>query len=182
MLSLVWSQGDSAPSAGQVSTTKAAIAAAQAKGVRVVLAVYPGSGPNARALAADSGAQFVAVSQSVAATFTGATDFIVGNEPNRTIFMSPVDPALFTKVLANAYAAIKSARPDANVIGVGLSPRGSGDPRNQGGGSLSMFPVQYLLAMGKAYRDQGLSGKIMDAISFHPYAFPEDKAPDWTSD
>ena len=182
MLSLVWSQGDSAPSAGQVSTTKAAIAAAQAKGVRVVLAVYPGSGPNARALAADSGAQFVAVSQSVAATFTGATDFIVGNEPNGTIFMSPVDPALFTKVLANAYAAIKSARPDANVIGVGLSPRGSGDPRNQGGGSLSMFPVQYLLAMGKAYRDQGLSGKIMDAISFHPYAFPEDKAPDRTSD
>ena len=182
VLSMIWGQGDSAPSAGQVSTTKAAIAAAKAKGIKVVLAIYPGSGPNARALAADGGAQFVTFSQNVASTFTGVTDFIEGNEPNRTIFMSPVDPALFTKVLANAYAAIKSVRPDATVIGVGLSPRGSGDPRNQGGGSSSMFPVQYLRAMGKAYRDQGLTGKIMDAISFHPYPFPEDKAPDKPSD
>ena len=182
VLSLIWTQGDSAPSASQVSATKAAIAAAQAKGVKVILAVYPGSGANARALAADGGAQFVTFSQNVASTFTGVTDFVEGNEPNRTIFMSPVDPTLFTKVLANAYAAIKSVRPDATVIGIGLSPRGSGDPRNQGGGSSSMFPVQYLLAMGKAYRDQGLTGKIMDAISFHPYPFPEDKAPDRTSD
>ena len=182
VLSMIWAQGDSTPSTGQTAATRAAIAAAQLKDVKVVIAIYPGSGPTARALAADAGAGFIAFATSVVTTFPNVTDFIVGNEPNRTIFQSPVDPALFTKVLAGAYSAIKGARPDANVIGIGLSPRGSGDPRNQGGGSLSMFPVQYLLAMGKAYRDQGLSGKIMDALSFHPYPFPEDKAPDRTSD
>ena len=155
---MVWSQGDRTPSAGQTAATKAAIAAAQSRGVKIVIAIYPGSGPTARALAADAGAGFIAFATSVVTTFPNVTDFIVGNEPNRTIFQSPVDPALFTKVLAGAYSSIKGVRPDANVIGVGLSPRGSGDPRNQGGGSLSMFPVQYLLAMGKAYRDQGLSG------------------------
>ena len=60
VLSMVWSQGDRTPSAGQTAATKAAIAAAQSRGVKIVIAIYPGSGPTARALAADAGAGFIA--------------------------------------------------------------------------------------------------------------------------
>lgn len=78
-------------------------------------------------------------------------------------------------MLADAYDAIKAIDTGVNVIGLGLSPRGSGDGR-------SLFPVQFLAQLGAAYKTLNRSAPLLDAISFHPYPFPEDKAPDRTSD
>ena len=175
VISAIWTNGQGLSSADNGRITKA-VAAAKVAGIKVVIAIYPASGPNATALGNGGEGSFIDFVKQVVGAFHGSVkDFIVLNEPNRTIFFSPVDPALAAKTLADAYDAIKAIDSGVNVIGLGLSPRGSGDGK-------SLFPVQFLQQLGAAYKALGRTAPLMDAISFHAYPFPVDKAPDKTSD
>ena len=175
VVSAIWTAGQGLTPADSGRIARA-VAAGNAKGIKVVIHIYPASGQNARALGEQGSAGFIEFVEQVVRTFRGTVkEYTILNEPNRTIFFSPVDPALAARVMAEAYDAIKAIDPGVIVIGLGLSPRGSGN------GS-SLFPVQYLARFGQAYRAMNREAPLMDGFSFHPYPFPEDKAPERTSD
>ena len=156
VISAIWTAGQGL-AAADVDRINRAIAAAKARGIKVVIDAYPASGPNARALGAQGGSGYIDFVKQVVGTFHGSVkEYVILNEPNRTIFFSPVDPVLAAKVLAEAYDAIKAIDPGVTVIGLGLSPRGSGD------GS-SLFPVQYLARLGTAYKAMNRTAPLMDA-------------------
>jgi hypothetical protein len=145
---------------------------AQARGVKVVLAVYPAKPLQAPKSPADVNA-FAAFAAHVARTFPSVKEFIVGNEPNQTRFWQPQFDAAggacvaFTKMLAASYDALKAVDPSNRVIGVGLSPRGNDDPRAKS--NVSHSPVTCLRDMGAAYRGLARARPLMDEFSFHPY-------------
>ena len=165
VISATWTGGDLG--SADIGRIGGAISAANAKGIKIVITIYPAPG-HATALAADESG-FVDFAKQVVTQFkANVKDYIILNEPNRTQFQSPVSPSLTAKALADVYDAIHPM--GVNVIGLGLSPRGTGDGR-------SLFPVQFLQQLGAAYKQMGRSAPLMDAISFHPYPFPVDKAP-----
>ena len=100
---------------------------AQAAGVRIILVLYSLKG------SAHDPVQFCDWARNVvqAVNQWGIHDFVVGNEVNTRLYWSPqkdaagrdvAAPAYFA-LLANCYDAIHGADPEANVIGMGLSPR-----------------------------------------------------------
>jgi hypothetical protein len=145
---------------------------AQARGVKVVLAVYPAKPLQAPKTAADVNA-FAAFTSHLGRTFPSVKEFIVGNEPNQTRFWQPqFDSAggacvAFTRMLAASYDALKAVDPANTVIGVGLSPRGNDDPHAKS--NVSHSPVTCIRDMGAAYRGLARAKPLMDEFSFHPY-------------
>ena len=75
--------------------------------------------------------------------------------------------AAYQALLARSYDALKSVDPTINVIGVGLSPRGSDNPRASS--NISTSPVKFLQGMGAAYRASGRTKPLMDEFAYHPY-------------
>src|SRR3954470_4225197 len=150
-----------------------AVDVASADGVKVTLALYP---LKARALA-DSGAQakFVAWTALVARAFPKVKEVIVGNEPKKSRFWQPQFLAngkgaacsAYEPVLAASYDALKNVDRSITVVGVGLGPRGTDNPRAPG--NLSISPVRCLRDIGRAYRKSRRKKPIMDALSYHPY-------------
>ena len=151
-----------------------AITEARARGVNVVLSLYP-NGPRSIADNPAAAGQFVAWVAQVARRYPDVRDFIVGNEANVNRFWQPqygptgkaVSCATYTGVLAAAYDALKGVNPGLNVIGVGLSPRGNDDPRARSNPSVS--PVRCIRDMGAAYRRSKRTRPLMDELSFHPF-------------
>jgi hypothetical protein len=139
---------------------------AQAAGVHVVLALYAGT-PAPLASAHDPAA-FCAWAGQVASTVEqwGIHDFIVWNEPNTRLYWTPQKgaPAAYEALLARCYDAIHAADGEAQVIGMGLSPRAST--------KASTEPLVFLRGVGKAYRASGRTTPIMDQLSVHPYPNP----------
>jgi hypothetical protein len=142
--------------------------AAQAAGVRIILVLFSLKG------SAHDPVQFCDWAQKVVQTVNqwGIHDFVVGNEVNTRLYWSPqkdgagrdvAAPAYFN-LLANCYDAIHASDPDANVIGMGLSPRASTPESNE--------PLVFLRDVGKAYRASGRTAPIMDQLSVHPYPNP----------
>jgi hypothetical protein len=144
------------------------------RGVRVVFSVAPAK---ARSITAspEAATQFVAFLQLIARTFPTVKDVIVGNEPNQSRFWQPqydargrgVSGAAYEALLARGYDALKEVDPTINVIGVGLSPRGTDNPR--AAGNISTSPVKFLQGMGAAYRASGRTKPLMDEFAYHPY-------------
>jgi hypothetical protein len=141
---------------------------AQAAGVRVILVLYSLKG------SAHDPVQFCNWARTVVQTVNqwGIHDFVVGNEVNTRLYWSPqkddagrdvAAPAYFA-LLASCYDAIHGADPDANVIGMGLSPRASTPESNE--------PLVFLRDVGRAYRASGRTLPIMDQLSIHPYPNP----------
>jgi hypothetical protein len=145
---------------------------AQARGVKVLFALYPAKPLLAPKTPADVNA-FAAFSAHLARTFPTVKEFIVGNEPNQTRFWQPQFDSgggacvAFTKMLAASYDALKSVDLANRVIGVGLSPRGNDDPNAKS--NVSHSPVTCLRDMGAAYRGLARAKPLMDEFSFHPY-------------
>ncbi len=149
-----------------------AIPAARAKGLRVVLAIFP-----TKAKAAAEGAtaeQFADYVALVAKTYPQVREFIIGNEPNQPRFWQPqfsggtqVSAAAFGEWLAAAYDALKAIDGGIVVSGIGLSPRGNDRPG--AASNVSTSPVRFLKALGDWYRGSGRTKPLMDKISFHPY-------------
>jgi hypothetical protein len=151
-----------------------AVSLAAADGVKVTLALYPSK---AKSLTDSSSnqANFVAWTALVARAFPDVKDIIVGNEPNKSRFWQPqflangkgAACAAYEPVLAASYDALKSVDQSITVIGVGLGPRGTDNPRAPG--NLSISPVRCLRDIGRAYRKSRRKKPIMDALSYHPY-------------
>jgi hypothetical protein len=151
-----------------------AVSLAAADGVKVTLALYPSK---ARSLTDSSSnqAKFVAWTALVARAFPGVKDIIVGNEPNKSRFWQPqfiaggkaAACAAYEPVLAASYDALKSVDHSITVIGVGLGPRGTDNPRAPG--NLSISPVRCIRDIGRAYRKTRRKKPIMDALSYHAY-------------
>ncbi len=87
--------------------------------------------------------------------------YAIGNEVNlsREWANRQPDPSLYARLLAIAYARIKTADPDALVISAGIAPTG-GD----GDGAVDD------LAYARALFDAGIANYI-DGYGFHPYGF-----------
>src|SRR5918992_2620341 len=142
---------------------------AQARGIRVIFAVYPAK---ARSITNSPNApgQFAAYLQHLARTHPYVTDYIVGNEPNQTRFWQPqfdargrgAACAAYESLLAASYDALKGVNPGINVIGVGLSPRGNDNPRVRS--NVSTSPVRCIRDMGRAFRISKRKRPIMDAF------------------
>jgi len=142
--------------------------AAQKAGVRVVLALY------SKKASQHDPALFCAWAGNVAATVKqwGIRELIVWNEPNTRLYWFPQKDAagkdvaapVYADLLARCYDAIKAANPDAQVIGMGLSPRASTKESNE--------PLTFLRDVGKAYRASGRTLPLMDQLAVHPYPNP----------
>jgi polysaccharide biosynthesis protein PslG len=90
----------------------------------------------------------------------GVKYFEIWNEPNDSKFWQPkVNPAFYTKMLADSYRAIKKVDPSAVVISGGLAPIPSSAT------SLSMLAfLQAIYADGAKH--------YMNAVALHPYSYP----------
>jgi hypothetical protein len=146
--------------------------AAAALKIEPLVAVYFFSS-NTPVDAADRAA-FAAYCAALVKALTKVRNVIVGNEPNLNLFWLPqydasgadVAATSFEQLLAAAYDAVKQARPDVRVIGIGLGPRGSDKPASK---RPTHSPTQFLLDLGAAYRASQRARPIMDAIDVHPY-------------
>ena len=171
-LSAVWEQGQRAPSAADLRALKAASAAAVKAKIRPIVAVYQFSA-NTPAMP-DQRAAFAAYSAALVQALPDVHDVIVGNEPNLNLFWMPqfdssggdAAAASFEQLLAATYDAVKKVRDDVQVIGVGVSPRGSDDASSS---RPTHSPTRFLLDLGAAYRASGRKEPIMDALAMHPY-------------
>ena len=85
----------------------------------------------------------------------------IWNEPNLDYEWGylPPDPARYTALLKEAYAAVKAADPDALIISAGLATTGDGSPT-------AMGDLVFLQGM----YDSGAKD-YFDALGSHPYAF-----------
>jgi hypothetical protein len=151
-----------------------AIAAAQAAGLRVVLAVYPYP-PREVEAGLSSPSLFASYVGVLASIYPGVKHFVIGNEPNQPAFWRPqfdssgqnASAAAFGPYLAAAYDVLKDVDARISVIGVGLSPRGNDRPDARS--NISTSPVRFLRALGDWYRRSGRTLPLMDGFSFHPY-------------
>jgi hypothetical protein len=159
-----------------------AVSCASAKGVRLVVAVYPAK-PN---LIGSSDAAQTAFANFVALVATTAgptvTNFIVGNEPNVNRFWQPqyangkdAAGADYEHTLAKAYDALKVVRPDALVWGPAISSRGN--DHTDATSNPSHSPVWFIKDMGDAYRASGRTKPIFDIFDIHPYPPIQDTDP-----
>jgi hypothetical protein len=155
-MDVLWHAGQTAPDASELGFLDRSIAQAQRSGVRVVLSVYPATARDHDA------AQLCAFARSLAGRYPSVNDFVIGNEPNKSDFWSPVDPAAYTRLLATCYDQL-------HPLGVTVSG-GTVSARKVGSG---MSPVEFIASMGSAYKALGRSAPVMDKLSFHPYPNPE---------
>ena len=172
VLSSLWTRGERTPAPAELAGLRVATAAAARRGVRPIVAVYQLS-PQTPASPADR-VEFAAYAASLVRLLPHVHDLIVGNEPNLNRFWLPqFDTAggdaaarTFERLLAATYDMVKSARPDVQLIGAGLSPHGSDNPAAS---RPTHSPTQFLLDLGAAYRSSHRDRPIMDALSLHPY-------------
>ena len=151
---------------------QAAVAAAQAHGIRPVVSIYnvdsvqaPGD-PILRS-------EFAQFAQNVVLTLPAVKTFIVGNEPNSSYYWQPqfdtqggdLAARTYEALLAATYDAIKAVRPDATVVGGALDSMGTDNPKNRP----SHSPAVFIRDMGRAYRASGRTKPIMDVFDQHIY-------------
>jgi hypothetical protein len=156
-----------------------ALPVAAIRGIDVVLDVSP---LRARVFAVDTQKRidlFAAYLQHLARTYPQVKRFVVGNEPNQPRFHQPqflpmkaggyraTAAALYARILAASYDALKTVNPEITVIGLGLSPRGNDNPRARS--NISRSPVRFIRDLAVAYRRSGRTSPLMDELGFHPY-------------
>jgi hypothetical protein len=171
-LSAVWEQGQRTPPPPDLRALKAAVSAAAKNGIRPIVAVYQFS--SSTPVSPEQRAAFAAYTAALVQGLPDVHDVIVGNEPNLNLFWMPQFDASggdaaassFEQLLAATYDAVKQARDDVQVIGAGVSPRGSDDASSS---RPTHSPTRFLLDLGAAYRASGRTRPIMDALAIHPY-------------
>jgi hypothetical protein len=170
VLSAIWHRGERQPQ--DLEALRSAVDAAVDEDVRPIVAVY--SFARDTPVSASDQADFAAFAASIPRELRDVRDVIVGNEPNLNLFWQPqfgadgsdAVAAPFASLLARAYDALKDVDEDVNVIGIGLSPRGSDDPTAP---RQTQSPTAFLLDLGRAYRASGRTRPLMDMLSLHPY-------------
>jgi hypothetical protein len=147
------------------------VPAAAAAGVDVILSLFP-----QQAQTPDPAA-FCQWAGSVATRYPTVTKFIIGNEVNATRFWSPqhtagnpnAGPNSYERTLAQCYDVLKAVNPDIQVIGMGLAPRSVS--------ASSTKPLDFIRAVGAAFRASHRTTPVMDALAVHPYPNPNAKPP-----
>jgi hypothetical protein len=168
-LTLTWRPGEAQLSADDRVKLGRAIGAARA--MRVVLAVYADAGSKAPQDAASRSA-YCRYVRKVLTRFPSVRDVAVWNEPNKNMFWSPQAgaPAAYEALLARCYDVLHAAFPRVNVIGLQLAHAGNDN-------SVSTSPVQFIRAVGDAYRASGRAKAILDTVGHHPYPVTNDERP-----
>jgi Bacterial Ig domain len=167
-----WSNGMTILPAGQVSRLQRAAIAASMRGLNPIVSIYNVNGastPNDPS----SRAQFVEFAKSTVRSLPWASTFIVGNEPNSSVYWQPQFDAAggdaaaqsYAQLLAATYDAIKQTRPTATVIGGALDSHGTDDPANRP----SHSPTAFIRDLGASYRATGRAAPLMDVFDEHVY-------------
>ena len=172
VLSSLWTRGQQRPGLADLAALRTATEAAATDKVRPIVAVYQFSSQTP--ISPSDQADFATYVAALVSALPHVDDVIVGNEPNLNLFWMPqfdasgadAAAASFESLLALTYDAVKSARPSVQVIGAGLSPRGSDDASSS---RPTHSPTQFLLDLGAAYRASHRDRPIMDALAIHPY-------------
>jgi hypothetical protein len=172
-MTMQWSSGQTAPSAGELQNTGNAADAARLAGIEPIVAIY-NTGSGSTPADDTTRAQFVQFATAVVKGLPSVQRFIVGNEPNLNRYWMPqfnadgsdaAAPA-YLALLAASYDAIKAARPDAIVLGGALSPRGEDSPTST---RPTHSPTAFIQDLGAAYRASGRTAPIMDVFDQHVY-------------
>src|SRR5436305_765649 len=151
---------------GSAGTMRMKIVAVAALGALLLAGAIAGGAVGARG---DTPPDTTTTAATVAASVQqwGINDFVVWNEPNTALYWSPQNaqsPAAYEALLARCYDRIHRVDPAARVIGFGLSPRSNGPSQTA--------PLNFIAAVGAAYRASGRTTPIMDQMSIHPYPNP----------
>ena len=146
---------------------------AEAKGIRVVLHVFPAT-PTALSTP-DAAERFAAFLARLATEYPQVREYVVGNEPNQPRFQRPqfspagkgLAAATYANLMARSYEALKAVDQSIRVVGLGLSGRGNDLPLAPSNASTS--PVRFLRDLGAAYRASGRTLPLMDELGLHLY-------------
>jgi hypothetical protein len=151
---------------------QAAVAAAEARGIRPVVSIY-----NVNSVQAPQDpilrGEFAQFAQNVVETLPTVDTFIVGNEPNSSYYWQPqfdtqggdLAARMYEALLATTYDAIKAVRPNVTVVGGALDSMGTDSPKSRP----SHSPGAFIRDMGRAYRASGRTKPIMDVFDQHIY-------------
>src|SRR3954452_14807912 len=169
-----WTTGMTQLPSGQTNRMQLAAIAAGVRGIQPVVAIY-NQGATWTPADATTRAQFTQFAASVARDLPWVTTFIVGNEPNSSLYWQPqfdasggdAGAAAYEQLLAASYDAIKAARPNATVVGGALDSRGADDPA---GARQTHSPTVFIRDLGAAYRASRRAAPIMDVFDQHVYA------------
>ena len=168
-----WHRGETAPPASLVRVLRNVTRAAAKDDVQVFVVVWHGLADETPRGTAER-AQFASYAAAVVRALPQVRHVIVGNEPNLSTFWTPQfgprgsDAAAraYADLLARTYDAVKAARPEVEVLGGALSPRGSDRPAGE---RPTHSPTTFIHDLGAAYRASGRAKPLMDALALHPY-------------
>jgi len=168
-----WTAGATALPPGQVQRLQYAALFASMRGLTPIVSIYNVDG-RSTPLDPSARAQFAEFAKTVVAALPWVPTFIVGNEPNSSVYWQPQFDAAggdaaalaYFQLLATTYDAIKATRPSAVVVGGALDSHGNDDPA---GGRLSHSPTAFIRDLGLAYRASGRTTPIMDVFDQHIY-------------
>jgi len=155
----------------------ATVAAAGLAGVTLTFDVYPRH--SAAAGNPANAPRFAAWLATLARAYPSVTHYVLMNECNQPLFVSPqydaqgnlVSAASCGAFLAAGYRALKAVDPDIFVWGLGLSPHGA---KVDGHPHRDASPFDFLTALGTWYRHSAYLGqRIMDGLDLHPYPIPQ---------
>jgi hypothetical protein len=173
VISAMWHRGERRPPASLVSALRTLSNATRKANLQLGMVVWHGLGRDTPQTPADRAA-FAAWAAALVTALPQVRYAIIGNEPNLSTFWKPQFGAggsdlaarEYTDLLARSYDAIKAARPNVQVLGGALSPRGGDRP---GGTRPTHSPTAFIRDLGAAYRASGRSRPLMDGFAFHPY-------------
>ena len=154
------------------------VAAAGVAGVTLTFDVYPRFSRTAGRPGLYA-KRFAAWLGATARAYPTVTHYVVMNECNQPLFVSPqydahgvlVSARACGAFLAAGYDALKAANPDIFVWGLGLSPHGA---KLDGRVHRDASPFDFLTALGNWYRASRYADRpIMDGLDLHPYPIPQ---------
>jgi hypothetical protein len=168
-----WEPGRSRPTAAELAVLRDTAARADARGLRVFVAVFH-RGSATTPLTAEARIAFASYVAALVRGVPRVRDVIVGNEPNLNRFWLPqfhpdgsnaAAPAYYA-LLEETFAAVKAADPGVLVWGGALAPRGSDRPQ---GSRHTQSPGAFIRGLGEAFRAGGRTRPPLDGFAFHPY-------------
>jgi hypothetical protein len=172
VLSSVWSRPETTPDNPELERLRAAIDAAQAVGIRPIVAVYSFSGDTP--VSVRQRLEFGSYAAAILRGIPELKTISLGNEPNSNRFWMPqfgrggTDAAAtaYFELLETAYPLVKAASPHVTVIGGSLAARGGDNPQ---GSRPTHSPTRFIDDLGAAFRASGLATPPFDLFSIHPY-------------
>jgi hypothetical protein len=172
VLSSVWTRGAARADGAELARLHAAVDAAEADGIRPIVAVY--SFGRDTPLTPRARRDFGTYAASILRAIPELRTISLGNEPNSNTFWRPqfgprgTDAAArsYFALLRTAYPLVKRADPHVTVIGGSLAARGGDDPR---GARPGHSPTRFIGDLGRLFRASGLERPPLDLFSLHPY-------------